>query len=84
MSARAACPFAPRTHVLPMLFSEVQILRVGVGLHRGTVLAAASTIACRREVVPTKARFDGPGGYGEHVKALKQAEVWIRGSACRR
>ena len=66
MSARAACPFAPRTHVLPMLFSEVQILVAGTGLHRGTVLAAASTIACRRKVLPMKARFDGSGGYGGH------------------
>ena len=44
---------------------EAQILVVGTELHRGTVLAAASTIACRRKVLPMKARFDGFGGYGE-------------------
>ena len=38
--------------------------------------ARHSIDACgRREVLPTKARRDGPGGYGEHVQVLNQAEV---------
>ena len=44
-------------------------------VHRGHG-ARHSIDACgRREVLPTKARRDGPGGYGEHVQVLNQAEV---------
>ena len=79
MSVRGVRPFSPRARALPMLLSETEILAVGTRSTAGTVLVTASTLACRREVLPTKARFDGPGGYGEHVQVLNQAEVRIRG-----
>ena len=79
MGVRGVRPFSPRARALPMLLSETEILAVGTRSTAGTVLVTASTLACRREVLPTKARFDGPGGYGEHVQVLNQAEVRIRG-----
>ena len=75
MSVPGVRPFSPRARALPMLLSETEILAVGTRSTAGTVLVTASTLACRREVLPTKARFDGPGGYGEHVQVLNQAEV---------
>ena len=82
MGLRGVRPFSPRARALPMLLSETEILAVGTRSTAGTVLVTASTLACRREVLPTKARYDGPGRGAR--EALKKPRIGIRGPAGRR